>query len=81
MTVLHRIVTIIFISSSWEDVLSLPMDHTPIRSIPATGLWLPPLGLGMMLNRSPGVLVGSRQWQPTLPEPHTAQLLVLAGML
>ena len=29
---------IIFISSSLEDVLSSPMDHTPIRSIPATGL-------------------------------------------
>ena len=29
---------IIFISSSLEDVLSSPMDHTPIRSIPATSL-------------------------------------------
>ena len=29
---------IIFISSSLEDVLSSPMDHTPNGSIPATGL-------------------------------------------
>ena len=29
---------IIFISSSLEDVLSSPMDHTPTGSIPATGL-------------------------------------------
>ena len=29
---------IIFISSSLEDVLSSPMDHTPIGSIPVTGL-------------------------------------------
>ena len=31
-------------------------------------------------QRSPGVLVGSRQWHTTLPEPHTARLLVPAGM-
>ena len=29
---------VIFISSSLEDVLSSPMDHTPTRSIPATSL-------------------------------------------
>ena len=41
---------IIFISSSLEDVLSLPMDHTPIGSIPATGLW--PSAVGSPLRGS-----------------------------
>ena len=35
----------------------------------------------MWLSEVPRGLVGSRQWHITLPEPHTAQLLVPAGTL
>ena len=35
---------IIFVSSSLEDVLSSPMDHMPIGSIPATSLWPSAIG-------------------------------------